>query len=58
MKISGWIMLIGGGLGTIISALMGSDWPMYAFIIVASSGVILTLYAGQRKSKADECRIE
>jgi len=51
MKISGWMMLLGGGIGTIISAFIGSDWPMYAFIIIASIGAALIMLAGQRKRK-------
>jgi len=51
MKISGWILLIGGGTGTIISAFIGSDWPMYAFIIIASTGAVLIALTGKRKRK-------
>ncbi|HEY95439.1 MAG TPA: hypothetical protein G4O15_10945 [Dehalococcoidia bacterium] len=49
MKISGWIILSGGGVGIIISAFIGSDWPMYAFIIIASAGAALIMHTNQRK---------
>lgn len=51
MKIPGWMMLSGGGVGILISAFLGSDWPMYAFIIIASAGAILIILTGQKKRK-------
>jgi membrane protein implicated in regulation of membrane protease activity len=52
IKILGWVFLIVGGIGTIVSALIGSDWPMYSFIIISSSGAALIIYfRKQRKTK-------
>jgi hypothetical protein len=41
LRILGWVLLIVVGVGTIISAWIGSDWPMYAFIIVSSGRVAI-----------------
>jgi hypothetical protein len=51
-KIVGWVLLIAGGSGIIISAVIGSDWPMYACMILASAGVALLIYTGCRKSRS------
>ena len=46
-RITGWLLLISGGIGIIISAFIGSDWPMYACIIVSSAGVVLVMYTAR-----------
>ena len=48
----GWFLLIIGGAGIIISAVIGSDWPMYACIILASAGAALLVYTGCRKTRS------
>ena len=48
----GWFFLIIGGIGIIISAVIGSDWPMYSFMILASAGAALLVYRECRKSRS------
>ena len=48
----GWFLLIIGGIGIIISAVIGSDWPMYACVILASAGAALLVYTGCHKSRS------
>lgn len=53
IKILGWVFLIVGGIGTIISALIGSDWPMYSFIIISSAGAALIIcFRKQKKASS------
>ena len=49
-KIIGRILLVVGGVGIIISAVIGSDWPMYACIILSSAGVVILVCSEHRKS--------
>ncbi len=51
MKLWGWLLFHIGGIGAIIAAGVGNDWPMYAFIILGSLGVILIMYSAQRTRK-------
>jgi len=41
----GWFFLIIGGISIIISAVIGSDWPMYACVIISSAGVAMLVCA-------------
>ena len=59
MKILGWVFLIVGGIGTIISAIIGSDWPMYSFIIISSAGAALIIcFRKQKKTKGNTQRLQ
>jgi len=48
----GWVLLIMGGTGIIISAVIGNDWPMYAGMILANAGAALLIHTGCRKSRS------
>ena len=50
-RIVGWVLLIVGGTGIIISAIIGSDWPMYTCIILASAGSALLVWTRCHKSR-------
>lgn len=51
-RIAGWVLLIIGGIGIVVSAVIGSDWPMYACIILSSAGAALLTCTGCRKSRS------
>ena len=50
-RVVGWTLLISGGIGIIISAIIGSDWPMYAFIIIAGAGSVILITRLSNKDK-------
>lgn len=54
LKIWGLVLLVAGALGIIISAWIGSDWPMYAFVIISCVGVSLLLFYRSAKSSPRE----
>jgi hypothetical protein len=52
LKIWGWVLLMAGALGIIISAVIGSDWPMYSCMILASGGAVLVIHRECRRSRS------
>lgn len=48
----GWFLLIISGTGIIISAVIGSDWPMYACVILAGAGAAFLVYTRCHKSRS------
>jgi len=52
MRRTGWIMLIAGGIGIIITAFVfRSDWPMYASMIIATAGATMVCWKGSQSRK-------
>ena len=49
--IVGWALVIIGGIGIIVSAGIGSDWPMYAFIILVIAGTISIIFKVYNRRK-------
>ena len=56
MKLWGWILLISGGALAIISDYIGSDWPFYVAIMVASSGATMIMCSNRHTRKQQDVK--
>lgn len=48
IKMLGWVLLAGGGIGVSISSFIGASWPLFACAFIAVAGAVVVLASKSR----------